>query len=181
MTRLPKPTILHLGCGTRKVKGAIGMDINPRSTADLIHNLNKFPYPFPANYFETIVAEHILEHLDDLVKVMEEIYRIAKPKAQLYITSSHFSSVDSFTDITHKHFFTSHSFDYFIPSAPLYQLHYSRAKYIKKSIYLGPKNTTNPFLKLILELINSVAHLYEARLAFMFPVGVIYYHLEVDK
>ncbi len=28
---------LDIGCGTNKIPGAIGMDVNPRSAADVIH------------------------------------------------------------------------------------------------------------------------------------------------
>ena len=38
--------ILELGCGTTKIPNAISVDINPFSKADVIHDLNKFPYPF---------------------------------------------------------------------------------------------------------------------------------------
>ena len=181
MAKQNKVSVLHLGCGNEKRLGAIGIDINPQSAADVIHDLNLFPYPFPANKFDTIIAEHVLEHLDNLIKVMEEIYRVAKPGAQLFITSSHFSSVDSFTDITHKHFLTSHSFDYLIPGTLLYKLNYSSVKFIKRNIWLGPKNVSNFILKIILKVVNSFTNFYEARFAFIFPVGVIYYDLEVDK
>lgn len=44
--------ILDLGCGTRKKKDAIGIDISEGSDSDVIHNLNIFTYPFDDNKFE---------------------------------------------------------------------------------------------------------------------------------
>ena len=41
-----KMKILDLGCGKRKQKDAIGVDMSEDSDADVIHDLNKFPYPF---------------------------------------------------------------------------------------------------------------------------------------
>src|SRR3989344_9103927 len=117
--------VLHLGCGFKKFPGSIGVDINPRSNADIVHDLNKFPYPFKKDRFELVLAEHILEHLDDITKVIKELHRISKNKAKIIIDTSHFSSVDSFTDPTHKHFFTSRTFDYFIPGTDLYKYKYS--------------------------------------------------------
>jgi len=38
--------ILDLGCGNRKKEGTIGIDINPNTNADIIHDPNTFPYPF---------------------------------------------------------------------------------------------------------------------------------------
>jgi hypothetical protein len=41
--------ILDVGCGKNKRKGAIGIDIDPNSDADVIHDLNIFPWPFNDN------------------------------------------------------------------------------------------------------------------------------------
>jgi|SRR3989344_4356494 len=172
---------LHLGCGLHKKLNSIGIDINPLSKADIIHNLNKFPYPFNKNQFDLIIAEHILEHLDNITKVIEELHRISKNKAKIIIDTSHFSSVDSFTDPTHKHFFTSRTFDYFIPGTDLYKYKYSKIEYKKAKVSLGPTKTVNPLLKLIVSLINKKIIFYEKRLAFIFPVGNIHYELQVIK
>lgn len=176
-----KATVLHLGCGYEKVTGAIGVDINDRSQADVIHDLNKFPYPFKSNQFERIIAENIIEHLDDIIRVLEELYRISKNKAVLYIKTGHFTSVDSFTDPTHKHFFTTRTFDYFIPGTDLYKYHYSKAKFTKKQIILGPSGVSNFLLNQLLKIINQHQMLYESRFAYLFPVGVITYELSVLK
>jgi hypothetical protein len=40
-----------MGCGNRKVAGAVGIDVSPDSQADIIHDLNSFPYPFPSIEF----------------------------------------------------------------------------------------------------------------------------------
>lgn len=173
--------VLHIGCGRQKLAGAVGVDIDPDSAADIILDLNKRPYPFGVSTVEQVFAEHIIEHLEDIVAVMEEIHRICKNGARLKIISSHFSSVDSFTDITHKHFLTSMSFDYFVPGTPLYIKHkYSRVKYKKIGVRVGPV-TTNWLLGGLLWLINKNMVWYESRLAFVFPLGVIEYDLEVVK
>lgn len=181
MTKTRKSLTLHIGCGKNKVPGSIGVDLNPKSNADIIHNLNRFPYPFPNNRFDQIMAFNIIEHLDDIVKVMEEIYRIAKIGAKVYITTGHFSSLDSFTDPTHKHFFTSRTLDYFIPGTHLYKYDYSEARYKKIRVWIGPEKNVNPLLKFILTLINKNVVFYEKRFAFIFPVGCISYELEVIK
>ncbi len=174
-------SILHLGCGFNKVPHAIGIDKSSNSAADVTHDLNKFPYPFPANKFTIIYMQNIIEHLDDIVKVMEEIYRISKNGCRISIQTGHFSSVDSFTDPTHKHFFTSRSFDYFIPGKDLYKYHYSNAKFKLINVWVGPKRNLNPLIRLIVKLINKNLVRYESRMAFMFPVGVIFYELRVIK
>ena len=175
-----KLSIIHLGCGSQKKPGALGVDINKNIKADIIHDLNKFPYPFEKNRFDKIIAENILEHLDNIPKVMEEIHRIAKNGAKLFITTGHFSGIDSFTDPTHKHFFTSRTFDYFIPGTDLFELQYSKARYRKIKILLGPGKSNFP-LNLLLKLVNTYPVTYEKRFAFIFPIGVISYELQIVK
>jgi len=43
--------ILDVGCGINKKAGAIGVDRNPASRADVIANLDHFPYPFRDSSF----------------------------------------------------------------------------------------------------------------------------------
>lgn len=176
-----KKKILHLGCGMEKLPGSIGIDINKKSRADIIHDLNKFPYPFKAGEFEKILADNILEHLDDIPKVMEELFRISKNGGRIIINSSHFSSVDSFTDPTHKHFFTSRSFDYFIPGEDLFKYQYSNIEFKKIKVRVGSNYLNNILIDLLLKIINKYLVFYEKRVAFIFPVGSINYELEVIK
>jgi predicted SAM-dependent methyltransferase len=64
------PRILDLGCGNKKRPGAIGVDGNSRTVADVIHDLNAFPYPFPESNFDEIYLDNVLEHLDNVLGVM---------------------------------------------------------------------------------------------------------------
>lgn len=105
--------ILNLGCGNRKTEGEIGVDVVALDHVDIVHDLNVFPYPFPDNYADSIVLSHILEHLDDVVKVMEEVWRISKPHARINIRVPHYSGIFAWRDPSHRRSFTSSSFDYF--------------------------------------------------------------------
>jgi len=67
--------ILHLGCGKKKAEGAFGVDIRPFPGVDLVHDLNKVPYPLESDSFEKIIAIDVLEHLDDFVAAVDEIHR----------------------------------------------------------------------------------------------------------
>jgi predicted SAM-dependent methyltransferase len=82
---------LNLGCGNDIKEGYINVDLyNPK--ADIIWDLNKFPWPFGDNEFDEIYAAHILEHLNDTVRAMEEIWRISKRGAKVIIKVPHFST-----------------------------------------------------------------------------------------
>ena len=110
---MEKIKILDLGCGKKKSLGAVGVDINPNSDADIIHNLNVFPYPFENSSVEYCVLDNSLEHFDNTIKVMEEIYRILKLESTCKITVPYFRSRYAYIDPTHKNFFTIDSFMYF--------------------------------------------------------------------
>ena len=55
--------ILDVGCGINKKAGAIGVDRNLASRADVIADLDRFPYPFRDSSFDGLQAVHVIEHL----------------------------------------------------------------------------------------------------------------------
>src|SRR5690242_19746066 len=105
------PEILHIGSGKRKVCGAVTMDINRAHRPDLVWDLNRFPYPLEDSSFDLAVCEHVLEHLKDVVRVMEELHRVLRPEGKVCIRVPHFSSLNANTDPTHTRRFSSRSMD----------------------------------------------------------------------
>jgi len=108
-------SILDVGCGQNKVAGAIGIDSNPRSHADVIHDLGVFPYPFEKDRFDEVVCRHVLEHVPDVIGLMTELHRITKPGGRLKIVTPHYTNPDWATDPTHRNHFNSYSFNCFVP------------------------------------------------------------------
>ncbi|MBI2459423.1 MAG: methyltransferase domain-containing protein [Parcubacteria group bacterium] len=106
---------LNLGCGNKKIPGFIGVDRVKTAAADLIHDLNIRPYPFADNSVDEIIADNVLEHLNDIVAVMAEWHRICRPGAIIKISLPYYKSSGAFSDPTHQHFFTENSFQYFSP------------------------------------------------------------------
>jgi len=107
--------ILDVGCGQNKAPGAIGLDANPRSHADVIHDLGTFPYPFDDDEFDEIICRHVIEHVPDVLKFVAELHRITKPRGILRIVTPHYSNPDWATDPTHRNHFNSYSFTCFMP------------------------------------------------------------------
>lgn len=105
--------ILDLGCGTAKVRGAIGVDIIPLAGVDVISDLRIFPYPFADNTFDEIYLNDIIEHIPDTIGVMEEVFRISKPNGRIFIRVVNWNSHYTAMDPTHVKAFTEHSFDFF--------------------------------------------------------------------
>jgi SAM-dependent methyltransferase len=106
---------LNLGCAYKILPGYVNLDIHKHDGVDVVHDLNKFPYPLKDNEFDEILASHILEHVDDMPKVMKELHRILKPGGRLVIRGPHFSGEGSWVDPTHKRNFTAGTFSFFCP------------------------------------------------------------------
>jgi SAM-dependent methyltransferase len=105
---------LDMGCGKKKQEaGAIGVDRQPGSAADVIADLACFPWPFQDSCAARVYLSHFVEHQTDILRVMAEVYRVARPGAEVLIVTPHFSSPDSYTDPTHHFHLGYHSFDYF--------------------------------------------------------------------
>jgi SAM-dependent methyltransferase len=124
---------LDAGCGINKYPGAIGIDSNPVSHADVIVNLEKFPWPFEAGSFENVRAIHVIEHLSDVVGAMEEFHRLLRPGGVLRIETPHYTDYSSFCDPTHKQHLNSFSFRYFGENHGGFG-YYSRARFREKSV-----------------------------------------------
>lgn len=95
------PTTLNVGCGQIRIPDSVGVDFDPATVADVIHDLDVFPWPFPDRSFDRIVCWHVLEHLRVPWRAMKEIERLARPGARVEIATPHYSSPDSWGDITH--------------------------------------------------------------------------------
>jgi SAM-dependent methyltransferase len=105
--------ILDVGCGINKYPNSIGIDRNPSSAADVICDIDHFPYPFRDNSFDHIRASHVIEHVADVMRTMEEFYRMAAPGATIYLATPHYTDFSSFCDPTHRSHLNSYSFRYF--------------------------------------------------------------------
>jgi SAM-dependent methyltransferase len=102
--------VLDIGCGLRKTPGAVGMDINPRTDADICHDLDDIPYPFDDSAFDEVVGVHVIEHLNDPMPVMAELHRIVRPGGTVRLVVPHWTNPDWATDLTHRSCLNSYSF-----------------------------------------------------------------------
>src|SRR5438046_10674311 len=87
----PSQKVLDVGCGWNKTAGAIGIDSNSKSHADVIHDLGVVPYPFADNEFDEVVCRHVAEHVPDVMAFVTELYRITKAGGRLTIDRLHYS------------------------------------------------------------------------------------------
>ena len=174
--------ILDLGCGNRKRPGAIGVDMNDRTVADVVHDLNVFPYPFPDSSFDEIYLDNVLEHLNDVIRVMEEVYRLSTPNAQIKVIVPYFRAFWAFIDPTHRHFFTLDSFAYFDPNHPICQRYdYTTARFSVERVVFNENISGRFTTRIMKRLANTWPSRYENYLSHIYPLDDITYYLRVLK
>ena len=104
--------MLDLGCGRNKAPGSIGVDSNRDATAaDVIADLNH-ALPFPDDCFDEVRAIHVIEHVDDIVRTIAEIHRVARDGGRLCLVTPHYTDSISWRDPTHRWHLNTYSFRY---------------------------------------------------------------------
>ena len=174
----PLLKILDLGCGNKKREGAVGIDFNCRTAADVIHDLNVFPYPLDDSSFDEIYLDNTLEHLDDVIRVMEEVHRICMPDGVVKVIVPYFRSVWACIDPTHKHFFTVDSFAYFDPENSICTRYaYSLARFKVEKVVFNESLRNRWTKKIVLGLANKWPNHYELHFSHLYPLDDISYYL----
>jgi SAM-dependent methyltransferase len=129
------PRTLDVGCGINKYPGAIGIDLNPHTRADVLCDLDRFPYPLRDNSFQALRAVHVIEHLSDVIRAMEEFHRLVTPGGRVLIVTPHYTDFSSFCDPTHRWHLNSFSFRYFGPDHAGFG-YYSRARFREVRVHV---------------------------------------------
>ena len=115
--------ILDVGCGTNKYEGAIGLDNNPRTNADVIHDLGDIPYPFPNDEFDLVVANHVVEHVPDVIAFIGELHRITRPGGSIKLLTPHYTNPDWANDPTHRNHINSYTFNTFMAGRQVFDFY----------------------------------------------------------
>jgi predicted SAM-dependent methyltransferase len=175
----PSMTILNLGCGNKKYPNSIAVDISDRYKPDVVHDLNKYPYPFNSSEIDLVIMDNVLEHLDSPLDVMDEIYRLLKLGGTVKIIVPYFRSRWAFIDPTHKTFYTVDSFAYYDPTHPISsQYDYTNTRFnITKKVFNEGISTPNIFKKLLVKLANKFPNRYENVLSTIAPLDDITFYL----
>src|SRR6202023_4414347 len=58
---------------------------------------------------------HVIEHVSDVIRAMEEFHRVLGTGGRLFIVTPHYTDYSSFCDPTHRLHLNSFSFRYFGP------------------------------------------------------------------
>ena len=171
--------ILNMGCGGDRRPGTIGCDISlVAGGADVICDLNHYPYPFRSDSIDGVICQDVIEHVENIPRTLEEIHRICRPGARVEIRTPHFTSRDGYGDPTHRHHLAIGSFDFCIEGRSMagvqsrgrFRLIRRRLAFYRLYRVLG-----------LAALANRFTNRYEAHWAFLCPAENMYFELEVLK
>lgn len=102
---------LDIACGKNKKPGFTGVDI--WEGADIVADLEKFPWPFDDNSIDEIFCSHYIEHTPDLISFANELHRILKVGGNAEIIAPYYSSIRAWQDPTHLRAISENTFLYF--------------------------------------------------------------------
>tara|TARA_Y100001960_G_C14642465_1_gene811601 strand:+ start:396 stop:992 length:597 start_codon:yes stop_codon:yes gene_type:complete len=103
---------LNIGSGKTYIPGFINIDISNK--ADIVMDIGKEKLPFENNSIDVIFSYHTLEHIDDYLFALSEIYRVLKHNGLFlvglpYVTLTKYHLINPY----HLHNFNEYSFDFF--------------------------------------------------------------------
>jgi len=167
---------LNIGCGNKKLDGYIGIDKFQCEAADYIVDIEKERLPFEDGSVDSIVLDNVIEHFQDIPKVINELIRVSKKGGAIKIITPHFSSLSSWVDPTHLHHLSYFSFDHFERSGV--------SHYIGKGVRIKDKKLSfgGGIFGLIARLIFRISpRKYEQKYCFIFRASTLTFWMEVNE
>lgn len=144
---------LNIGCGRNLIPGWVNLDSYPLPGVDIVADLEtcgSTPLPFADASVDEFLLSHVMEHIRNVLPMMQELHRIAAPNAKMVVRVPYGATDDAFEDPTHVRQLFTGSFGYFS------QPYYWRADYGYRGDWLTETVT--------LEVQRSLAHLPDAEL-----------------
>lgn len=166
--------IANLGCGNDYLAGAVNVDFYAER-ADIKHDLACFPYPFDDDSFDRILAQNIIEHLDNPIEVMREIHRIGADGCLVDIRVPHFRSASLYEDITHVRGFAWRTFDVFLENGSVY------GEYANFRFEMVSRAYTPYLFPWLYRMLSRVPSLTDNLLSKYIPMASIEFCLRVRK
>ncbi|MBP62405.1 MAG: SAM-dependent methyltransferase [Planctomycetaceae bacterium] len=178
---------LDLGCGGSCREGYTGVDCLQLDGVSVVHDLNRFPYPFDEGSVDDIWLDQVIEHLSSPLRVAEELFRMCKDRATVRIGVPYFRSRYMAIDPTHVTAFSVDSFSYFDPDSPLCQRYqYTDARFRIEKIefdreWREKKSFRNLLHRMMVKLANRYPVAYEERLSHLYPLNSLTFTLVAIK
>ncbi len=114
---------LNLGCGAHHFEGWLNVDKEELLEPDMQVDLEETPWPWDDDSVNEVRFIHSLEHLGDsprtFAQIMQELYRVCRHGAHIYIVAAHPRHDSFINDPTACHPVTASSMQYFDKSVNL--------------------------------------------------------------
>ncbi len=153
------PLRIDIGCGKHKEQGTIGVDSFAYPGVDVVADINH-GLPFPTDTVQEVYAYHVLEHVDNFVFIMEEIWRVTKNGARVHVKIPHASCpLAAWSDPTHRRALTLQTFDYFDERRAPFQYHFKAQFHIASSrlnISIADPKTLGIFRRSLTWIFNAI-------------------------
>ena len=107
---------LNIGSGHHRAEGWTNLDRSLEAQPDILFDLADIPQkriPLLSDSVDLFLCSHILEHIPNILPVMEELYRIAKPGASMCVRVPYGVCDIAYEDPTHCRHFFENSMSYF--------------------------------------------------------------------
>ena len=154
---------LDIGCGGNKNEGFIGIDFRELPGVDVVHDLEKFPWPLFDEEFDSAVAGHLIEHIKPWLSIyfMNEVWRVLKEGGTFAASTPYAGSKGYWQDPTHCNGWSEITFQYFDPAYPLYYIYKPKPWHVLKGF---PVWQANGNLEVIMEkVIDAEAYVLKAQ------------------
>jgi SAM-dependent methyltransferase len=105
--------VIDIGCAkVKQYPWAIGIDRARYAAVDLIADL-EFGLPIAESSVDHVFAIHVLEHVHELIALMNEVHRVLKPSGVLHVLAPYWQHPNAVADPTHVCLFSIATFKYF--------------------------------------------------------------------
>lgn len=154
--------ILEIGGGENKIKiperKITELDIVKINDVDVVWNLEKTPLPFKDNEFDAVFSYAVLEHINNLIPLIEDLHRILKPGGKLISYVPHFAGLGAYFPL-HHNYFSADSFGIFLPGNADFNFETkARFKILERKIKF--RSFLKPF-EVLFNLNDSIRRFYE--------------------
>jgi len=104
---------LDIACGQTKQPGYVGIDISKIPGVDIVHDLEKTPWPIKNNSVSEAFCSHFIEHVKNLPAFMDELHRVLVVGGKAAIVCPYYTSMRCWQDPFHIRAISEATFLYF--------------------------------------------------------------------
>ena len=118
---------INIGSGSQNLKGFVNIDLYKHKEVDIQIHIDKYGLPLKDNSVDYVYSSHFLEHIFNLDKIIQEMYRVSKNNCIIDIILPHFKWIPN----------EEHVREFNITSLKNYEINNTNEGYIKflKHVY----------------------------------------------